>query len=411
MRHEGATVTVVRIGLAALLVLGTLSAPASAQTDPVAEARRLAVAGQRPAAIRLLDARLTAVATDTDARTLRGLIHAWDGRYAEARADLAMVLAAMPTHYDALTALARVELWDGHPDRSEALTVRGLQAYSQRADLMEIRALALEQLGRYGEARDQIDAALRLDRSRDTARRIRRRLVERLPAWFAALTYRADRFDDGRAGWSEGQASLSRQAGFGTIGVRAYGAARFGVKDYQIELEAYPRLAAGTYMYLAGAYAPDARLYPRRRGAVDLYQSLGRGWEATAGVRRMEFTSTVQIYTGAVSKYTGNWLLTARAWVNPDRDRDSVTLNFGARHYAGDGESYWGVSYARGTYRDDVRQVDEITRLFSNAATLELQRRIGRTYWGGSASLSREERGPGDAFLQATFSLTGRVRF
>lgn len=402
---------VMRIGVAALLALGALVAPAYAQTDPIAEARRLADAGQRAAAIRLLDARLTAVATDTDARTLRGLIHAWDGRYAEARADLEIVLAAMPTHLDALTALARVELWDEHADRSEALTVRGLQAHPQSADLMEVRALALEQLGRYGEARAQIDAALRQDRSRETARRIRRRLVDRQPAWFAALTYRHDRFDDGRAGWSEGQVSLSRRSGIGTIGLRAYGAKRFGLSDYQLEIEAYPRLGPGTYLYLAGAYAPDALLYPERRGAVDVYQSLGRGWEATAGVRRMEFTSTVQIYTGALSKYTGNWLLTARGWMNPDRDSDSLTLNFGARRYAADGESYWGVVYARGTYRDDVRQAAEITRLFSNAGTLELQRRIGRTYWGGSASLSREERGPGDAFFQATFTVTGRVRF
>lgn len=400
-----------RTSLATLLLLTALAAPARAQTDPVIEARRLADAGQRAAALRLLDARLQSVASDTDARTLRGLIHAWDGRRAEARADLEIVLAAVPAHLDALTALARVESWDGHPDRSEALAARGLQAHPRNADLMEVRALALEQLGRYGEARDQIDAALRQDRSRESARRIRRRLVDRQPAWFLGVNYRYDRFDDGREGWSEGHVTLSRQTGVGTIGLRAYGARRFGFSDYQIELEAYPRLTAGTYLYLAGAYAPDAVLYPERRGAVDLYQNLGRGWEATAGVRRLEFASTVQIYTGALSKYTGNWLLTARAWVNPDRDSNSVTLNVGARYYAGDGESYWGVRYARGTYRDDARQVAEITRLLSHAGTFEVQRRVGRTYWGGAATLSREERGPGDAFLQATFNLTGRVRF
>jgi len=394
-----------------VLLFAAVVVPAHAQTDPVAEARRLANEGQRIAAMRLLDARLTAVATDTDARTLRGLIHSWEGRRAEARADLEAVLTAIPGHADAIAALARVELWDGHPDRSEALATRGLQSSPHSADLMEIRALALEQLSRYREARDQVEMVLRQDPSRETARRIRRRLVDREPATFAAVSYRADRFDDGRAGWSEGNVSLTRQTRLGTIGGRAYGARRFGLSDYQLELEAYPRIISGTYLYVAGAYAPDATLYPKRRGALDIYQSLGGGWEATAGVRRLEFSDTVQIYTGALSKYTGNWLLTARGWLNPDRESDSLTMNVGARRYSGDGESYWGVAYARGTYRDDVRQIDEITRLFSNAGTVEIHRRLGRMYLGGTASLSREERGPSDAFLQATFSLTGRVRF
>jgi YaiO family outer membrane protein len=404
-------VTAIRLGILLVMMTAALAAPAFAQTDPVAEARRLANAGQRSEALRILDERIAAVASDMDARTLRGLIYSWEGRRAEARADLEAVIAVVPAHGDALTALARLELWDGQPDRSEALATRGLQANPQSADLMEIRALALEQLRRYREARDQVESLLTQDPAHETGRRIRRRLIERESATFASVSYRTDRFDDGRDGWSEGNVSLSRQTGWGSFGAKVYGARRFGLTDYQLELEAYPRITAGTYLYVAGAYSPDATLYPERRGAFDLYQSLGSGWEATAGIRHLEFSDTVQIYTGALSKYSGNWLFTARGWMNPDRDSDSLTLNFGARRYSGDGESYWGVVYARGTYRDDVRQADEITRLFSNAGTFELQRRVGRTYLGGTASLSREERGPGDAFLQATVTLTGRVRF
>jgi YaiO family outer membrane protein len=232
-----------------------------------------------------------------------------------------------------------------------------------------------------------------------------------VPAWFAAITYRGDRFDDGRPGWSEGQLSLSRQGGFGSIGVRGYGARRFGLTDYQVEVEAYPRLSAGTYLYLAGAIAPDAILFPHRRGALDLYQSLGRGWEATAGVRHMEFASGVQVFTAALAKYSGNWLLTARGWVNPERDSDALTLNLSARRYAGDGESFWGLGYARGTYRDDVRDIAEITRLLSHTGTVEGTRRMGRMYWSGSASVSREESGLGGAFFRGTLRLTSRIRF
>jgi len=40
----------------------------------------------------------------------------------------------------------------------------------------------------------------------------------------------------------------------------------------------------GTYAYLAGAYSPDAVLFPVYRYAVDLYQSLGGGFEAHAAL-------------------------------------------------------------------------------------------------------------------------------
>ena len=202
--------------LAACLVV-CIAAPVSAQATPpaqvqaptqldrVAEARRLARSGHTDEALELLDLQLVAIPGDTDARTLRGTVLSWRGRYPEARADLEMVLARHPDHADALPALASLELWDGHPDRSEALAARGLLTQPANIDLMEIRARALEAQGRLKESRAQIEDVLKRDSSRESARRLRRSLVDRQPAWFASAGYRYDRFSEGRDPWHEAQ--------------------------------------------------------------------------------------------------------------------------------------------------------------------------------------------------------------
>src|SRR5690349_11102766 len=68
-------------------------AAAAPEADSVASARALAMAGKRPAALELLEKRLSEEPADSDARTLRGIVLSWDGRYDEARLDLEGVLA------------------------------------------------------------------------------------------------------------------------------------------------------------------------------------------------------------------------------------------------------------------------------------------------------------------------------
>ena len=67
----------------------SLGGPAFAQTaGPVAAARALAIGGDRPGAVAQLRQRLVVDPTDSDARTLLGIVLSWDGEYDEARTVL-----------------------------------------------------------------------------------------------------------------------------------------------------------------------------------------------------------------------------------------------------------------------------------------------------------------------------------
>ena len=383
--------------LVVFLLCSLLGIPAAAQVPvpgPIDQARTLARDGRRAEALNLLNPYLAASPQDSDARTLRATILSWEGRYDEARTDLAQVLAVSPNHPDALPVLARVELWSGHADVAEAVSTRGLGVYPASGDLMEIRALALEQLGRSAEARVQIERLLEASPDNDTARRIRRRLIDKQPGWVLGLQYRHDRFDDDRKPWHETQASLSRYGRAGSLGVRLYDAHRFGLGDQLIEVEAYPRLSARTYAFVAFAWSPDAVLYPERRYVADLYQAVGASWELSAGVRLLDLRASdelVDVYTAGIQRYAGTWLYGARAWFTPDQTSDSLTMDGLLRRYRRDGVSYAGVRVSRGRYRDDERVTAGLADVLSASGALELAQRTGKVEWTATGGLRRQD--------------------
>lgn len=111
--------------------------------DIVARARELAVAGDRSAALRLLEERLASTPADNDARTLYGIVLSWEGRYDEARRVLREAVAADPRNTDAREALARVDAWSraGRGRRAVSAGVN-YDDYDDRADWIEPYAAA-----------------------------------------------------------------------------------------------------------------------------------------------------------------------------------------------------------------------------------------------------------------------------
>src|SRR4029079_13989441 len=106
------------------------------------EARALAQRGERARALALLRYDLEATPNDSAARALSGPILSWEGRYAEARAELGTVAKAIPDHGDAVRAAIRVELWSEQPKQAEELATRALQHEGDKVDPLVLRARA-----------------------------------------------------------------------------------------------------------------------------------------------------------------------------------------------------------------------------------------------------------------------------
>lgn len=406
-----ARITVLACLLACLPGAVALAEPASGETV-LKEARAAATSGRRDEALAMLDARLAAAPRDVDARLLYGLVLSWAGRYDEARRQLEQVLTQAPAYTDARVALANVEWWSGQSERLEAVAADGLRLQPDDPRWLVYRARALDGMGQPRQARLEIDRVLARDPGDVAARALGERIDAKLQPWSAQLTHTADWFDDGREAWKETAATIGLKLGVGSVLARASYSERFGLSDTQFELEAYPRFRPGTYGYVNFGASADQTLYPARRVGLELHQSLGGGFEASAGFRSLDFGDTTNIYVGSLTKYLGNWMLTGRVYHVPGETRDSTTYQGQVRRYFGsDGTSFFGVGYSHGLQREEIRNVADLLTLDSDTYRGEMDARVTRRLRAAlSGSTSRQHRAWGP-LRQNTFSASLRVIF
>jgi len=393
-----------------------LTSPAHAQQRPteivLKEARDAVNAGRRPDALRILETQLAASPRDVDSRLLYGLVLSWSGRYDDARRELEQVLTQAPAYTDARVALANVEWWAGEYDRLNRVAIEGLKQQPNDARWMLYRARAQDGLGQSQQARRTVDTVLSSEPGNVGARALGERLDAKLRPWSAQLSHTVDWFDDDRATWKETAATIGRMTPVGTVLARASYSERFGLSDTQFEIEAYPRLRPGTYGYINLGASLDKALYPASRVGLELYQSLGGGFEGSLGWRRLDFASATNIYVGTLTKYAGNWMLTGRVYFIPAEPSDSSSYHGVVRRYFGsDGTSFFGMGYSHGFTRDEVRNLADLLTLDSDTVRAEFDARLGaRLRAAASGSTSRQERSFGP-LRQHTVSASLRVIF
>jgi YaiO family outer membrane protein len=369
----------------ATLVLATLACwclsaeAAVAQEDVIARARAAASDGRRAEGIALLDAHLKTSPRDADARLVYGLILSWDGKYDEARAALTQVLVQAPDYLDARVALMNVEFWSG----------------------------------RTTEAREHVKAVLAKDAGNTQARLVLQRLDARTRPWSAGLSLTVDSFNDDRESWEETSLTLGRETPVGSLILRGSQAGRFGLDDRQVDIEFYPTFRAGTYAFVGVGVGTDERLYPKSRVSVDLYQSIGRGFEISGGFRQLNFSEQTRIYLGTLTKYTGNWMITGKVFTVPGDATDSWSYHgLVRRYFGGDGTSFIGAGYSHGFSREEPFAEGDLVLVnadsFRAQADLTMTERARISF---SISASRQERASRDPLWQTTAGGGLTIRF
>lgn len=403
------------IGLFVLGAVLGLQAPVRAQAGDVrAQARSAAIAGRRDEAATLLESHLSETPRDVDARLLLGVVYSWDGKYDEARRELRQVLDQSPTYNDARVALANVAWWTAQYDelRELAATGRSQRPYDVEWPMQEARAL--DGLGRHRDAREVVLSVLARQPGHVQARALRTRLDSELRPWSLTVGYTGDRFSDDRNPWAEYSVGLNRQTPVGSVIGRVSRAERFGLSDAIYEVEVYPTFRPGTYGFAAFGMAKDDTLYPNYRMAADVYQSLGRGYEASVGIRRLGFSSATDIYVGTLTKYVGNWMLTGKAFAVPDREgpEDSISYHGVVRRYVrGDGQSFVGVGYSRGFSREEIGDRAELLQLDADTFRANTELLLGRYIVAVNGATSRQERAGRSTLWQHSFGATVTVQF
>lgn len=165
----------------------------------------------------------------------------------------------------------------------------------------------------------------------------------------ASVEYGYVHLSGGADPWHLVTGELSRRARTGTLVGRVNFAERFGKTGVQVEADAYPRISERLYGYVNAGYS-GAEIFPAWRYGAELYGSLRGGFEASAGFRRLEFDEVdVTLFTGSVSRYVGNWYLSARPFVTADGDESVLSGALLARRYYDRERSFATFTVGAGT--------------------------------------------------------------
>lgn len=375
------------------VVAGLLLAVCGFAQDTVADARKLALNGQRAEAEAMLSKRLADSPTDTDARTLYGTVLSWDSKYDEARKQLDQVLAEDRTNGDAMLALANVELWTDHPARAHELLTSVLRDRPIDTDALYADARTLVALKQKKEATDTLHHLLDVDPGNKDARKLLDSLGEEAQTWEATVEEYHEWFSDGIGNRAETQVSLKDATSIGSMIGRFSNAEEFGLVSNQIEMDYYPGFRKGTYAYLNAGFSPDHNLYPKYRVGADIYQRLGHGFEGTAGFRHLQFANDVNIFTTALSKYYGNWLFTGRGYFTPDLSGTSESFQVISRRYFHDSTTYFQLRFGRGSTPVEVVSLLDTEVLNSTTYDAALHCMLSRHWLADSEfGWSREDR-------------------
>jgi YaiO family outer membrane protein len=350
-------------------------APIASEDDILTQARALSSSKRRPEALALLQKHLVESPTDVDARLLYGEMLSWEGRWEEARDALEGVLNQTPTYTDAALALINVELWSDHPERADKIANRFLERTPNHIDLLIARARVMRALKRPKKEMQVLNTVLRLEPSNAEATDMRRSLQESSSEWKAGANVNTIFFSDHRSSWLEESYSVRRGLDAGSLIFRVSRAYQYGYTSTLGEVDWYPSLRPGTYMYLNAGYSPEGILYPTFRAGAEIFQNLSHGYEASAGMRRLQFTSTrLNVYTASIGRYHKDWYGSVRTYITPGDPKPSVSFQIQVRRYFGDGERYLSFRYGRGSSPFEVRSLNEVGVLDSSSY-------LGEIYW------------------------------
>ena len=341
-----------------LILALLLSIPASGQTeDTLTEARALYKDKKPQQAITLLNDHLNDRPDDLDARVLLGLICSWEKRWDDGRRALAFVLKAKPDYKDAVLGLINLERWSGHALRAEEVAQSALATKPEDAD--------------YKAAIASIQTEIASARVLSSPSRPPQR-ESGDPTWETGIEQNDIFFSDKRSSWHETSVNLSRDFTAGWVTATFSHTTWYGQGSNLIDLQSYPSIRPGTYGFIDVAFSPDATLYARRRLGGEIYQSLPRGFEASAGFRYMRFDNNIVLYTASVGKWFGNYWILGRTYV--DREPytgPSKSYQVSFRRYFTDADHFIGLRLGEGASPFEIQNANDLGIQRSSSAAFE----------------------------------------
>ena len=325
-----------------------------------------------------------------DAAVLMARTYLWDDKYDSARFVLNKVINASPGYYDAMDALIDVELMSDNNEGAIKSADLALTYHKDDNEFFYKKAKALNNAERPKQALGILAQILANEPSNQNAKTLKASIIEGRRTQTVSIDYYAYTFSDTDP-WYFGSVSIGKKIPkFGSIILRCNYAKRFGSDGYQYELDSYPSIAKGIYLYFNTGFS-NKKNFPYSRFTLEPYFKLPAKFELSLGFRYLNFDSDrlvsfgsnkVMIYTGTIGKYIGDYWLSVRPYLVPGIDAWSKSINFTVRRYFIDELNYLSLTVGTGMSPDEQQYAYDpfLTFLKSYKLSLEYQQKIGNRF-------------------------------
>lgn len=342
------------------------AAPAQGYEARLQQARDLATSGdpaQREQAISLYGAMLQASPGNSDVLLARGRTYAWMGRYAEAETDLLAVTARKPDYADAWSALGDLYLWSDRPKRAAEAYAHWVALAPDAPAPLIARGRAWRAAGDMGAARADFAAAAKHGAEAAQIASLNESTLQRqaVPDALLADGYRWSLragidhtgFSGGRDAWNDSNVSLRRKFERGSLALEWLRADHFNRSSNAWALDGYASLWARAYANLRYQHGPRGGLMANQAWRAELFQGVGNGWELSASIDHLRFSSDTEFYGVGVGRYVGNWYVRYKLQHVPGVSSGSWSQRAVVRnYYRGNADDYLEVSGGHGRSTD-----------------------------------------------------------
>ncbi|MBK7709937.1 MAG: YaiO family outer membrane beta-barrel protein [Bacteroidales bacterium] len=267
---------------------------------------------------------------DPEAEFARIRTLAFDGKLDIASADARKLVNSFPAYGDARILLGRILAWKKDYSNATAVIDTLLMSEPGNADALAAKSDIL----RWSKENTPVSTGIRTGYSFDTFSDPYSRF------WQVFNAGAEHRFKRGlvAGGLNIGNAIIGEPA-------------PDNATEWQLEVEAYPKITDKNYAYLAYAYSPGI-YFPGHRAALEVWQVLPAGWAISAGMNYYYFDRNIFLALASVEKYLGRYWLSLRGYLYFKDNGLTTSEYFNVRRYFND-VNYLQLTIGAGTAPDE----------------------------------------------------------
>ena len=340
------------------------------------EARKAAInPDNRNSAVEMCQHALALKPNYHDFRVLMGRCYSWDGRYGEAEAEFKYVMNEDSTYIDARNALLDTYIWNKQYVEALDLVVESIFKYPEATEYLQKQVLILENLGRSDEALDILSQVHSDNLEDPNTQLIRYRIIANGVKRSTTLRYAYDRLantpsewdfliiEQSMDPWNFITIEHTENIAWGPLIFKYNYANRFAQTASQLEVESYPLLKKGTYLY-TGIGISKSDLFPSLRLGFEVFQALPHAFEVSLGIRHLTFPhNKIPIYVGSVGKYWKSYWINIKSYLSPAQSSLSKSYVVNIRRYLTKSNDYIDIFYSSGVSPDEAIGDQEVEYL------------------------------------------------